>query len=97
MTKPNEYTNAKGRAEAKYGFLTHAGVFVAVMALLILIDLLTTPGEYWFVWPLLGWGFAVALHGARVFLFPGRSEAIEAMTERELRRSPERKGGTSWS
>jgi hypothetical protein len=35
----------------------------------------------------MGWGFAVALHGARVFLFGDRTDIVDALTERELHRS----------
>lgn len=44
-------------------FLIHLIVFVAVMTLLTVIDLLTSPGTYWFQWPLLGWGIGVLGHG----------------------------------
>ncbi len=42
----------------------HAGSYVLVMALLVAIWLLTTPGGYfWPIWPMLGWGVGVASHG----------------------------------
>lgn len=76
--------DARRRAEAKYAFLMHAIVFAAVMLLLILINLFTSPGNLWFIWPLIGWGLAVAMHAARVFILPDKSEAIDALTAREL-------------
>jgi hypothetical protein len=69
MANQVEYETARRRATAVYGFYRHAAVFGAVMLLLVLIDLLASPGTTWFHWPLMGWGLAVALHGARVFLF----------------------------
>jgi hypothetical protein len=36
----------------------------------------------WFIWPLLGWGLAVALHGARVFLLSGDPHTADASVER---------------
>jgi len=87
MTQPDAYANARERAKAKYGFFVHAGVYVAVMVLLVFINLVTSPRAIWFVWPLIGWGFAVVLHGVRVFLLADKNVVIEKLTERELRRS----------
>ncbi len=36
------------------GFKIHFAVYVLVNLLLIVINLLTTPDELWFYWPLLG-------------------------------------------
>jgi predicted membrane channel-forming protein YqfA (hemolysin III family) len=49
------------------GFFIHAFVFVAVNALLIVVNLIASPGFYWFYWPLLGWGIVLAAHGYLVF------------------------------
>ena len=87
MTQSDAYTKARGRAKTKYEFFFHASVYAAVMVLLVLINLVTSPGEIWFVWPLIGWGFAVVLHGVRVFLLEDKNVVIEKLTERELRRT----------
>jgi len=87
MSQTDEYAKARGRAEAKYSFFVHAGVYAAVMVLLVAINLLTSPREIWFMWPLIGWGFAVALHGVRVFFLADKNVIIDAMTENELRQS----------
>ena len=87
MTQTDAYAKARERAKAKYRFFVHAGVYAAVMVLLVFINLMTSPRVIWFVWPLIGWGFAVALHGVRVFLLADKNVVIEKLTERELRRS----------
>ena len=87
MTQTEEYARARERAKVKYGFFVHAGVYAAVMILLVFINLVTSPRAIWFVWPLIGWGFAVVLHGVRVFLLADKNVVIEKLTERELRRS----------
>ena len=58
MAHVDDYERARRRAEAKFGFFVHAVVFVAVMVLLVAINLLTSPGVLWFIWPLGGWGLA---------------------------------------
>ncbi|MBI3140617.1 MAG: 2TM domain-containing protein [Rhodocyclales bacterium] len=65
------------------GFYRHALIYVAVNAGLLLIDLLRSPGEFWVVWPLAGWGVAVAIHGLSVF-FGGRLLGAE-WEERKVR------------
>ena len=87
MTRPDAYEKARARAKAKYGFFVHAGVYAAVMLLLVFVNLATSPGENWFIWPLIGWGIAVVLHAVKVFLLADRNAVIEKLTERELRRS----------
>lgn len=44
------------------GFVIHFAAYLAVNALLIVINLVATPGKYWFYWPLLGWGLGIAGH-----------------------------------
>ena len=86
MTDTEQYRAARRRAKAKYSFFVHAAVYAAVMVLLILINVMT-PGPIWFIWPMTGWGFAVALHGVSAFLLADRTVVLDAMTEHELRRS----------
>lgn len=87
MQDTDAYTQARKRAEAKYGFFVHAIVFAVVMTMLIVIDLMTSPAEVWFIWPLVGWGIAVALHATGVFLLGGRNRFVDTLTERELRKT----------
>lgn len=50
------------------GFLAHLISYLAVNVGLLLINLLTSPDVVWAVWPLLGWGIGVSMHGLRVLL-----------------------------
>ena len=84
MEKQSVYEKAKERAEAKLGFYTHLGVYVAVNSLLTAINLITLGRYSWAMWPLMGWGLAVAIHALRTFIFPGDSAIKEQMIEREM-------------
>jgi hypothetical protein len=45
-------------------FRAHAISYLLVMAMLVVIWALTSPGGYfWPVWPMLGWGIGLATHG----------------------------------
>jgi transcriptional regulator with XRE-family HTH domain len=48
-------------------FYLHLGQYVVIIAALIAINIFLTPGYFWAIWPALGWGVAVVLHGIRVF------------------------------
>ena len=46
----------------RLSFYVHLGVYVAVNALLIAINLSASPDALWFQWPLLGWGIGLGTH-----------------------------------
>ncbi|MFP7673681.1 2TM domain-containing protein [Marivita sp. S0852] len=49
------------------GFYGHAVQYAVVMVVLLLLNLFTNPDYLWVVWPALGWGLGVAVHGMNVF------------------------------
>jgi glycerol-3-phosphate acyltransferase PlsY len=53
--------------ERKRGFIVHLFAYVAVNALLIAVNLLYSPGYYWFLIPLIGWGLLLAGHAYLAF------------------------------
>jgi len=75
---------ARRRAKAKLGWWGHATVYVAVNAVLIGISL--SAGRNWAVFPLLGWGLGLLLHGVSVWLFAPGNLVLERMVERERAR-----------
>ena len=61
------YERAKRRMEMLKGFYVHLGVYLVVNLGLFLINVLTDRGDWWFVWSLVSWGIAVAIHAFTVF------------------------------
>ncbi|HEX9881784.1 MAG TPA: 2TM domain-containing protein [Hyphomicrobium sp.] len=59
------------------GFKIHFAAYVGVNLLLLVINLLTTPNELWFFWPLVGWGIGIVAHGAAVY-YSGRRRSRPA-------------------
>jgi hypothetical protein len=108
MKDEDLYRWAHARARQLRGFYVHVGVYVVVMLFLLVINAVTRdqPGSYmfndhmyhrgggdwWVVWPALGWGVAVALHGVTVLLGgTGKADAWEARkAEQLIRREQER-------
>ena len=54
------------------GFKIHFAAYVLVNLLLIAVNLLTTPNQLWFYWPLLGWGIGIIAHGAAIYYTKNR-------------------------
>jgi len=75
---------ARRRAGRRLGFLIHAAVFVAINLALIGINLGITPTRPWALFPLLGWGFGLLMHGLAALGPFGR--IYQALVERELAR-----------
>ncbi|MCA1973936.1 MAG: 2TM domain-containing protein [Caenispirillum sp.] len=62
------YRSALCRVRQLRGFYTHLSVYLAVNAGLLVINLVSSPGRLWVVWPLAGWGIGLLIHAAGVFL-----------------------------
>ena len=81
-TKEIKYLKAKERVEALRGFYIHLTVYVIVNLGLFIINMMTSPETLWFIWPLMGWGIAIALHALRVFVErPGSSWEEKKISE----------------
>ncbi|WP_319410985.1 helix-turn-helix domain-containing protein [uncultured Cohaesibacter sp.] len=48
-------------------FYTHATTYACVMLLLLVINLINSPGYFWVIWPALGWGIGLTIHGFNTF------------------------------
>lgn len=68
MENTAKYERARKRVTKLKEFYIHLTVYVAVNIMLFVMCMLSDPKETWFIFPLLGWGVAVAIHGAVVFL-----------------------------
>ena len=73
---------ARRRAGMKLGWYIHAGVYIAVN--LMLAALSASSGRSWAIFPALGWGLGLAIHGIVVFLVAGGG-VYEQLVERERR------------
>ncbi len=61
----DDYRKAYRKVVAKQqrtGFFIHSMMYVIINAALITINYTMTPGYKWFIWPLVGWGFGLAMH-----------------------------------
>jgi hypothetical protein len=75
---------ARRRARMKMGWFIHAGVYVAVN--LGLATLAALSGRNWAIYPALGWGLGLAIHGIVVFIATGGGGLQARLLESERRK-----------
>lgn len=83
---------ARRRAGAKLGWYTHAAVYLAVNLFLFILSEQALGERRWSIYPMLGWGLGLALHGVAVFLLGSGSGLREHMIERERARLRRERG-----
>ena len=61
------YEKAKKRMKEIKGFYGNLISYCIVIPFLIIINLITSPKDIWFYFPMLGWGIGIIAHGVNVF------------------------------
>ena len=74
------------KAAGKLSLYIHLAIYVAVNALLVVINLTASPGYHWFWWPILGWGIGLALHALLLLLIPKLASYWQRMVDKEMSR-----------
>ncbi|MBY8961708.1 2TM domain-containing protein [Flavobacterium sp. D11R37] len=65
----SSYFKAQKKVEEIKSFYGHLSSYILVNIGLTIINLITSPGSLWFIYPALGWGVGLAVHGMSVFNF----------------------------
>ena len=68
----------------KQQFFHHLRAYCIVNGILFLMNLASSPGEFWVIWPMLGWGIGLAFDASDAF-FPNESK-IDRAARKMLRR-----------
>ncbi len=66
-TETIAYERAVKRVKELKGFYGNLISYCIVIPFLVIINLLKSPKEIWFYWPMLGWGIGLLAHGMNVF------------------------------
>lgn len=72
------------------GFYTHLIIYVVVVGCLFAINIIRSTNHFWAIWPAMGWGIGVAIHGLNVyevFNFFGANWE-KRQIEKRLKRTP---------
>ena len=72
---------ARKRAGAKLGWYTHAGIYVLVNLFLAFVS--SRSGHAWAIYPALGWGLGLLIHGAAVWMAMPGGSLYSHLLERE--------------
>ena len=72
---------ARRRAGAKLGWYIHACVYIAVNLGLAMLSAMSDRN--WAIFPALGWGLGLAVHGAVVFFVTGGGGVFASLVARE--------------
>ena len=67
-----KYEEAKKRVKELRHFYRNLLTYVGVNIVLIIINLVTSPGTLWFYWVSIFWGIAILLHASKVFVLKGK-------------------------
>ena len=90
------YEKARKRVKKKKEFYQHFGSYLVMSAFFFLLNAVTSFGNWWFYWPMLGWGIGIAFHYIDVFGIPGVGEMSkdweEKAIEEELEKIKREKG-----
>lgn len=87
---------ARKRAGAKLGWYLHAAIYVVVNLFIFALSSYAFGHRPWSIFPLIGWGVGLALHGISVFMLGQGSAFRENLVQRErerLQRDRDRAGG----
>ena len=84
---------ARKRVKARLGWLIHATVYVCVITGLTLLGL--SQGKAWPIFPALGWGFGLLMHGLAVFVVGAGGALCETWVEREHQRLVRQRTGAA--
>lgn len=83
MSDEELYRKAEKRVDEKLGFYHHLYAFIAVNAMFIVLNLLTSPGEWWFYWITGFWAIGLIGHFFKVFVLTDTGKK-DKMIEKEM-------------
>ena len=80
------YELARKQASREAGFYVHLMWYGIVIGFLFLLNMFTSPFNWWWQWPAFGWGFGIVSHAAAVYGWEViRQRVFEPAIQREVR------------
>jgi len=67
ITEEEKYLRAKKKVDNLKGFYSNLVSYCLIIPFLYFINVMTSPGYYWFWYPMLGWGLGLCFHAFAVF------------------------------
>lgn len=79
----------KKRLKKRKEFFINFTAWIIICSMLLLVNVMVTPGHWWVLYPFLGWGISVAFQGYAVF---GRGVMSDDWEERMIKKEMEDMG-----
>jgi len=95
MEDPRPYLRARRKVDAKFAFYYHFGAYLIVNFILLIINMITSPGYMWVIWPVMGWGIAIFLHALGALLLGRDTELRDRMIREEMEKDLKRNKGSN--
>lgn len=90
----SNYLKAQKKIEDIKGFYGNLSSYVVIISGLAILNFITSPGHLWFIYPAVGWGIGVVIHGVNVFNYmPFLSSEWE---ERKMKELIEKEKSKKW-
>ena len=86
MKNQEVYKKAKKKVETRMSFYTHLAVYLGVITLLTILNVTVAGDYFWAMWPMIGWGSGVIVHGLFTFVFDSKSSLKERLIEKEIQK-----------
>lgn len=83
MSEEDLYNKAEKRVDEKIGFYRHLYSYIIVNVVFIVMNVIFSPGEWWFYWITVFWGIGLIGHFVKVFVIADDSKR-DKMIEKEM-------------
>jgi len=91
MMNDEKYQKARKRVQELKKFYRNLVSFAVMNVILIIINLVMSPGSLWFYWVTVFWGIALLLHASKVFILKGKFLG-EEWEEKKIKEIMEKEG-----
>lgn len=90
----NNYLKAQKKIEDIKGFYGNLSSYIVIITGIAILNLTTSPEHLWFMYPAIGWGIGVVIHGVTVFNYmPFLSKDWE---ERKIKELMDKENSKKW-
>lgn len=91
-----EYERARKRVKKKKEFYSHLSTYLVMGVFFFALNAVTDFGDWWFYWPMFGWGIGLLFHYLDAFGVPGVGEISQEWEEREIEAEMRRMRGKKY-
>lgn len=67
FTEQDRYYDAQKKVKDLKEFYQHLTIYLLCNPIVIVVNLMTSPGYLWCLWCVMGWGIPVIIHGLKAF------------------------------